>query len=133
MNNLVKAALVGVAVFFCASKLQTPQAPAPVVPDGGLSDLIPKEFHPGVGSFYRGFSVVVADGGCETLGDFREAQQIAVSVYKKAGKLPDMSPLNAPVDAALKTAVGLDDVALDAQKRKALSDVLAVIAVDFGG
>jgi hypothetical protein len=29
--------------------------------------------------------------------------------------------------------VGLDDVALDAQKRKALSDVLAVIAVDFGG
>ncbi len=134
MNDLVKALLVGVVVYIGTSQYQK-QSNIPVnpgVPTGALADLIPSEHHAGVGAFYRSFSTIVAEGGCSTLGDFREAQRIAVEVFQKSGKLPDLSAINAPVGAALTAAVGLDDVALDEAKRKSLADALSVIAKDFG-
>jgi hypothetical protein len=134
MSDLVKALLIGAVVYFGTSHYQKQQdiPVTPSVPTGALADLIPSEYHAGVGAFYRSFSIIVGDGGCSTLGNFREAQRIAVKVYQRSGKLPDLSAINAPIGAALTAAVGLDDAPLDEAKRKALADALSVIAMDFG-
>lgn len=138
MKDLLLAALIGAVAFLGAKQYQGGATPSPapvVVPgNGSLAKLVDSDSAAKLAAFYAAFADVVAAGGCQTLGDFREAQASAVAYCKKAGQMPDLAPVNGPIEQRLKAAVGgLDDVALDAGKRAALAAELKSISADFGG
>lgn len=138
MKDLIVAALIGAVAFLGAKQYQKPAVPTPavVVPagNGSLAKLVDAESAAKLTAFYAAFADVVAAGGCQTLGDFREAQKSAVGYCKKAGQMPDLGAVNAPIEQRVTAAVGgLDDVSLDAGKRAALAAELKSISADFGG
>lgn len=136
-TNIIAAAILAIGGIGAAYVFRQPAtAPAPVTPvvAPSLRSLVNAESAAKLSAFYGAFADVVAAGGCQSLGDFREAQKTAVGYCKKAGKLPDLAAVNAPIEQRTKAAVGgLDDVSLDAGKRAALAAELKAISADFGG
>lgn len=139
MSDGVKAVCVGLAVLVGSHLYQTGSLKIPSIPNiapaptGELAKLVSPEDAAKAGAFYRAFSVVVSNGGCVTLADFRDAQKRGVALLKSTGKVGDASPLSEPVEKRLVAVVGLDDAALDPAKRAALAAELAAIATELGG
>lgn len=134
--NVIAAAILAIGGVGAAYVFRQPAtAPTPVAPVvSSLRPLVDGESAAKLSAFYAAFADVVAAGGCQSLGDFREAQKSAVAYCKKAGQMPDLGVVNAPIEQRTKAAVGgLDDVTLDAGKRAALAAELKAISADFGG
>lgn len=105
--------------------------PAPVV--STLKTLVDAKSAAELSAFYSAFSKAVASGSCSTVGDYREAHIIASKSLQDALPAEGWAAINAPIEARVTAAVGLDDAPLDAGKRTALATSLASIAQEFGG
>lgn len=138
MKDLVLAALIGAVAFLGAKQYQKPDVvptPAPVVVPGGngsLAKLVDAESAAKLQAFYAAFADVVSAGGCETTGDFRQAQQYAATALQATISASGWGAVNQAVSDRINTAVGLEDANLDAAKRAALVASLRTIAADFG-
>lgn len=137
MKDLIVAALIGAVAFLGAKQYQKPAVPTPavVVPagNGSLAKLVDADSAAKLTAFYAAFADVVVAGGCQTTGDFREAQQHAATALQATISATGWAAVNQTVSDRINTAVGPEDVNLDPAKRAALVAALRTISADFGG
>lgn len=138
MKDVLIAGLVAAVAFFGAKQFQKPEVappPAVVVPagNGSLAKLVDAPSAAKLQAFYAAFADVVAAGGCETTGDFREAQQHAATALQSTISATGWAAVNQAVSDRVAAAVGLEDATLDPAKRATLVATLRSISADFGG
>lgn len=107
-------------------------APSPVVPSAELAKLVPdREFRAELSRFYSDLADLVqrdTAGKIETTEQFRDVQQAAVTLLTQRRGVGVMMGFNEAISQRVAVAIGLEPVAMDANKRTALVQVLTSIA-----